>query len=73
MLFPRQIKDVSEFDKALGFFQNLLRPEQRWNLADEYPLAFDRSKPEQMFLKDVNSELQAGLVTLERRDRKSVV
>ncbi len=67
VLFPRQITDVSEFDRALVFFQGLLRPEQQWNLADEYPLAFDRSKPEQMFLKDINSELQAGLVTLERR------
>ena len=67
MLFPRQARDDSDFDRSLSFFQELLRPENRWSLAEEYPLAFDRSHASQLFLKEIDGELLAGLATLERR------
>lgn len=65
-MFPQSLKTKSEYSGVLEFFESHLRADSDCRLEAEYPLAFDSSQIDHIFVSGSKSETLAGLVTLER-------
>lgn len=65
-MFPQPVRDDLEYARTLEFFDHLLRDGSPCRLEDEYPLVFDASKRDQLFVLRQDGKIQAGLGTLVR-------
>lgn len=67
MIFPQRLKEASDFDEALAFFEGHLRANSPCRLVDEYPLIFRPEHLDRILVKRMNGEIVAGLGMLPRQ------